>query len=127
MHGGADGTYDLARRLLAMHAQHRLKIAFWRVGVAFKIAVDPQPVHLPLVDHLRLADDGNIVFRLTGDHAGVAPDACIKIHAHRPGGRPRRDSCDKCAARLSLAKLGSGVCRRASRAGQSPCVSNIKL
>ena len=58
-----------------MHAQHRLKEAFWRVRVAFKITVDPQPVHLAFVHNLRLPDDGDIVFSLTGDHAGIAADA----------------------------------------------------
>ena len=88
MHGRPHRTDYFAGRLLAMHAQHRLEIAIRRVGAAFVIAIDAQPMHLPLVDHLLLADDGNVVLGLAGDDASVAADAGVEIDAHRPGGRP---------------------------------------
>ena len=79
---------DLARRLLALHAQHRLEVARGRIGLAFIIAIDAQPLHLTLVDHLLLADDGNVVLGLAGDDARVATDARVQIDAHGPGRRP---------------------------------------
>ncbi len=87
MHRGADGTDDLARCLLAMLAQHRLEQHVWCVWGAFVVAVDPQPVHLPLVDHLLLADDRDVVLGHAGDDAGVAADAGVQVDAHAPGGR----------------------------------------
>ena len=40
VHGGTDRADDLARRFLAMHAQHRLEEVLRGVGRAFVIAID---------------------------------------------------------------------------------------
>jgi hypothetical protein len=63
--------------------------ALRRGGVALVIAVDAQPVHFALAQHLLLADGRDVVLRLAGDDAGVAADAGIQVDAHAPGaGRP---------------------------------------
>src|SRR6202035_1685041 len=43
-------------------------------------------VHLPLADHLLLADHGNIVLGLAGDNASIATNAGVQVDTHRPGG-----------------------------------------
>ncbi len=43
-------------------------------------------MHLPAADDLVLADDGDVVLRLAGDHAGVAADAGVQVDRHAPGG-----------------------------------------
>ena len=90
---GMHRTPHLAGRLLAMHARHRLEEAARRLDVALVVARNPQPVHLAAGLDLLLADDGHVVFRGAGHHAGIAADAGIDIDHHAPGilrGRPRR-------------------------------------
>ena len=41
-------------------------------------------MHVTAAVHLFFADHGNIVFRLAGDHAGVAAIAAIEINDHGP-------------------------------------------
>ena len=67
--------------MLAEHRlRHRLRV-FVRAGV---IAVNANPVHFAaLADHF-LADDRDVVFALTGDHAGGAADAPVQINGHAP-------------------------------------------
>src|SRR3984893_10252070 len=86
VHGRTYRTDDLARRLLAVHAQDRLEIAVWGVGTAFVVTINGQPVHLALANHLLFADDGNIVFGLAGDNASIATNAGVQVDTHRPGG-----------------------------------------
>src|SRR5205823_7840887 len=84
VHGGADRTDDLARRVLALHTGHRLKVRF-RIGRGTAvIGVDTNPVHLPAAQHLVLADDRNIVLGLAADNARIAPDAGIDVDRHAP-------------------------------------------
>src|SRR5262249_23396789 len=73
------------RRVLALHAGHRLKDHL-RVsgGLARKVAVHPDPVHLATLRDLDLADDRHIVLALAGDHARVAPDAAVQVDRHPP-------------------------------------------
>ena len=63
---------------------------YGRVWIAFIITIDAQPLHLTLVDHLLLANDGNVVLGLTCDDTRVATDARVQIDAHRPSRRPLR-------------------------------------
>src|SRR5207244_3255119 len=71
-----DRTDQFARRVLALHARHRLEIRPVRgVFVAGEIAIHANPVHGATARHLLLADDGDVVFRLAGDDAGAATDA----------------------------------------------------
>ena len=53
-------------------------------GVALVIAIDANPLHLAAEKNLFLAHDGNVVFALAGDDAGVAADAGIEVDAQRP-------------------------------------------
>ena len=85
VHGGVHRADHLARRVLAMHAGHRLERDVRIVGRPGIIAVDAQPMHDPLIEHLILADDRHVVFRLAGDDAGLAADAGVQIDRHRPG------------------------------------------
>src|SRR3954468_20659956 len=52
---GVYRTPHLARRLLAMHAGHRLEEAARRFDFAIVVARDPQPVHFAADSHLLLA------------------------------------------------------------------------
>ena len=74
-----------ARRLLAMHAGHRLEIAARIFGIACVVAVDPQPEHLAPARDLVLADYQHVVLDVAGRNAGVAADAEIEIDHHAPG------------------------------------------
>ena len=60
------------------------------VRIAFVVAVDAQPMHLALMNDLRLADRRNVVFGLAGDDASIAADTGVQIDAHRPRCRPGR-------------------------------------
>src|SRR5262245_36386786 len=70
-----DWADQLARRVLAVHAGHRLKIRVWVVYAPRVIAVDAQPMHLAAAGHLLLADHRDIVFRLASHDASAAPGA----------------------------------------------------
>ena len=48
------------------------------------VAVDPKPMHRAAMRDLQFADDGNVVFRLTRDHARAATGADVKIDIHSP-------------------------------------------
>ena len=54
------------------------------VGRAAEVAVDADPVHLAAVQHLLLADDGDVVLRLAGDDARPAAGAGGQIDRHAP-------------------------------------------
>jgi len=41
-------------------------------------------VHFAAAHHLVLADHGDFVFRLAGDHASVAAIAFVQVDGHRP-------------------------------------------
>src|SRR5262249_33166425 len=85
VHRGLDRANVFARRILAVHARHRLEVILFRLlRWAANVAIDPQPVHLPPEAHLLLADDGNVVFRLAGDHAGLAAHAGGQVDDHAP-------------------------------------------
>ena len=48
------------------------------------IPIHADPVHLAAAQHLIFADDGNVVLRLAGHHAGVAARARAQIDRHAP-------------------------------------------
>src|SRR5581483_287182 len=76
----------LARRVLAVHARHGLEERPFGFGlVALVVSVDANPVHLAAARDLFFADDGNVVFRLAGDHAAVTADATVQVDRHAPG------------------------------------------
>src|SRR5205814_1822934 len=80
----ADRAHHFARRVLALHARHRLEIGFGTTGRAAVIRVDPDPVHLAPAQHLILADHRDVVLRLTADDARVAADAGVHVDRHAP-------------------------------------------
>src|SRR5258708_19337683 len=78
-------TNRFAGSVLTVLAHHGLMHAdrvFFRAAV---VTIDAQPVHDANALHLVLADDGNVVFRLTGDHAGRASCAGVHVDRHAPG------------------------------------------
>src|SRR6266478_6975099 len=72
-------------RNLAVLAEHRHEEVLG-LGLASvrKPALDAQPVHLPPVRRLGLADDGYVVLRDAGHQAGAAANARVDIHRHAP-------------------------------------------
>ena len=84
MRGRTDGAHLLARRVLALLARDRLVNDLGIVDAALEITVDADPVHLAVVDDLLLADGGNVVLRLAGDHARVATRTVAQVDRHRP-------------------------------------------
>ena len=85
VNGRGHGADLLARRILALHAWHRLEHDF-RIarGLAGEVPIDPQPMHLAVSRDLVLADNRHVVLALAGDHAGVAADAGIQVDRHPP-------------------------------------------
>src|SRR6185312_7415672 len=86
--GAVDGSVNLAdvfaRRVFALHTGDRLRHRFGVFNGAGVVAVDADPVHVAAHLHLFLADDGDVVFGLTSDGAGVATDAGGKVDGHAP-------------------------------------------
>jgi hypothetical protein len=66
---------NLAGRILALHARHRLERDIGRVGRARIVPIDAQPMHDPTGKHLIFSDHRHVVFRLAGDGAGLTADA----------------------------------------------------
>ena len=85
MHRGGHRTDRLARRVLAMHAGHRLKPELRVRFRAMVVDVDPQPMHVAAARNFFRPDHRDIVLGLAGDHAGVAADAHGGVDHHRPG------------------------------------------
>ena len=85
MDGSADRADDFAGRVLALHAGHGLEVGLGIVAVALVVGVDADPVHVTAELRLLLADDGDVVFRLAGQHAVVAAHAGVEINGHAPG------------------------------------------
>ncbi len=91
VHGGVHRADDLARRVLAMHARHRLERDVGRVRRPGVIAVDAQPVHdRGWFEHLFLADDRDVVFRLAGDRR--RPGSRCRNSGRSPSPRRAADS-----------------------------------
>src|SRR5207237_3965232 len=77
-------AHDLTRRVLALHAGHRLKERAWALRTPGVIAVDAYPMHFTAAPDLAFTHHGNIVLGLAGDRAGGAADAASEIDAHPP-------------------------------------------
>ncbi len=67
-----------------MHARHRLEQNVGVIRRPLVVAIDSQPKHLAASGNFLFADHWNVVFRLTGDDAGVAADAYTGVNHHRP-------------------------------------------
>src|ERR1035441_775222 len=55
--------------------------SLWQASI---IAVYAQPMHLTAAAHLILADDGNVVLALAGQHARGTADTGIEVNGHSP-------------------------------------------
>ena len=84
MHRRAHRANLLARRVLAVMARHRLEVRPRRRQIAFEIHVDANPLHQAAHLHLVPSDHRNIVLRIAGRHARVAPHARVQIDRHAP-------------------------------------------
>src|ERR1700722_980735 len=82
---GADRADNFARRVFAVHAEHRLVVGFRRVEVAAEISVDADPLHGAAFHDLLFADHRDVVFGLAGDDAGIAANTFVQIDGHTPG------------------------------------------
>ena len=84
MDGGGDradvshGAFSQCWQVIGWNTTSGLSI------VAGEVAVDADPVHLAAAQHLLLADHGDVVLGLAGDHAGVAAGAGVEVDGHAP-------------------------------------------
>ena len=71
MDGGGDRADLLTRSIFAMLTADRLSDDLLRSGgcPTLEVTVNTEPAHFATANHLILADDGNVVFRLTRNHA----------------------------------------------------------
>ena len=86
MDGGRHRAHLLARRVLAVHAGHRLYAICVRLrcGAALEVTVNTDPVHLATASHLILTNDRNVVLCLACHDAGAATSARCKVNGHCP-------------------------------------------
>src|SRR5208282_4989078 len=82
---GLHRTNQLAGRILALHAGDGLKEALGIFARAIVISVHAQPVHVAAAERLILANHGDVILRLAGDDAVIAPDAGVQVDCHTPG------------------------------------------
>src|SRR6185503_4589975 len=86
--GGRNRTNILARSIITMLAKHRLEYNRFQVirilFIAYKIAVDTQPVHIMVTQYFSFTYYRYIVFSMTSYHAGITTIAAVHINAHRP-------------------------------------------
>src|ERR1019366_9200207 len=82
--GGLHGAYQLARRVLAMHAGDGLVVDGGVALIALIVGIHAYPVHGAAPSYLVLPHHGDIVFRLAGNHAGAASGAGVKVDGHAP-------------------------------------------
>src|SRR6185437_15260709 len=77
--GRADWTNHFARRVFTLHAGNGLEVSLGIVAIALVVDVHTQPVHVAALVDLLLADDRDIVLRLTRNDAVVATHAGVVI------------------------------------------------
>ena len=82
--GREDGTHRLARRVVAVLAQHRHESGVgWRVPLG-EIPLEAQPGHRATADHLLWTDHGHVVLGMAGRDAGVTAVARVQVDGHAP-------------------------------------------
>ncbi len=90
VNGGADRAHHFAGRVLALLARHGLEIRLGIVAIAGRlirilvVGVDTDPMHVAADGALFFADHRNVVFRLAGEHAIVAPHTGVQVNRHAP-------------------------------------------
>ena len=70
----------LTHHRLEDHAFQLVRVLF----IAYKITVDPQPVHIVVTEHFALTHHRYVVLCMTGHHAGAAAITGIHIDVHTP-------------------------------------------
>src|SRR5262249_55665014 len=85
VHGGIHRAHDLARRVFAVHARHRLVDDLGGVERPAGRAIDPDPGHPVPAQHLVAPDHGNVVLGRARERARVAADARRQVDRHAPG------------------------------------------
>src|SRR5262249_17454136 len=85
VHGSVDRAHHLAGGVFTVHTEDGLVIDFGLVWRTLVVPVDAQPVHFPAALHFTFAHNGNVIFRLAGQHTGVTPQAGVQIDDHAPG------------------------------------------
>src|SRR4029079_8782233 len=80
-----DGAHELARRVLALHARHRLAVHARIFLRALEVAVEADPVHHAAAVDLLLADDRDVVLRDARRDARTARGARGEVDDHAPG------------------------------------------
>ena len=81
---GLEVETNIERRGDAVVIRHRLHNRLRVLFIAGEVTVHPHPVHLPAPRNLILADNRDVVFRLTGEQTGVAARAGVQIDRHAP-------------------------------------------
>jgi hypothetical protein len=67
-----------------MLAEHGQKAGADIGKLTFPVALDTQPVHVASFGEALLADQGNIILGLAGDHAGATSGTAVQIDDHPP-------------------------------------------
>ena len=81
----ADGANHFTRRIFALHALAPSLVEHFGIyGRSAKISVHANPVHHASPRDFLFADDGNVIFRLASNCAGVTADARAQINRHAP-------------------------------------------
>ena len=97
------GTYGLARRIVAVLTEHGQE-ARLHIGIfAFPIALDPNPVNRPLLQHDVLEIQCNVVFCMASDDTRLAAGTAVKVDHHTP---PPTNACYRLAGVLLCAFRG---------------------
>ena len=83
MVGGVYRTDRFTGSIIAMLAKHGQEDGFFH-AVGVMVTLYTQPCHFAPFDDTLFTDNADVVFRITGSGAGVAPDTSIEIHHHGP-------------------------------------------
>jgi hypothetical protein len=84
--GGIDRTDLGARGIVTVHTGSREEPGFDSGILPFNVRDQFDPVDGSTLPRFLRADDGDIVFRLTGDDAGLAGGASVQVDDHAPPG-----------------------------------------
>ena len=87
---GVGRAHRLARRVVALLAQHRPELHPHVRELALPVALDAQPVHGAAARRLVGADRRDVVLGVAGRHAGLAARAAVQIDDHAPSMWHRR-------------------------------------
>ena len=85
MNRGRHRAHLFTGGILTLVAGERLVNHLWILDiVTSEVAIDADPVHLPTVGEFILADDGDVVLRLTRHDTGTTSGADVEVDRHRP-------------------------------------------